>query len=286
MPTVRPFKPGWLVLTYLIPLLVLWDGLVSCLRVYSTRELRALVAEPSQRLLVGDRASAARGHVLPFNVLSVLLLTPLVRSLTWEQRACPVRTTAGRSARTRVKAAGACTCWAHPFDASAVVDEAGSLATRCQRSRAVRYAQAILGPELLAQAPVAGNVPFEGAGAISRWRIELPQRFRAFDYDTISGLEPSDVGAVLDAFGVSLSGALRAALEQFGRQLRGYVIAKRSGLRSPRVTRFEGLAIHAGCSRPTLLLEASQHRSRIRSSVRAEEIFRWPEVALTLRNWE
>lgn len=29
-------------------------------------------------------------------------------------------------------------------------------------------------------------LPFEGAGAISRWRIELPGKFRQFDYDTIS----------------------------------------------------------------------------------------------------
>jgi hypothetical protein len=29
-------------------------------------------------------------------------------------------------------------------------------------------------------------VPFEGAGAISRWRIELPRKFRSFDYDSIS----------------------------------------------------------------------------------------------------
>src|SRR5262249_51930794 len=31
-------------------------------------------------------------------------------------------------------------------------------------------------------------LPFEGAGAISRWRFMLPQEFRAFDYDTISDL--------------------------------------------------------------------------------------------------
>jgi hypothetical protein len=31
-------------------------------------------------------------------------------------------------------------------------------------------------------------LPFEGAGAISRWRIELPKRFRSFDYDTIANL--------------------------------------------------------------------------------------------------
>ncbi|MEM6830336.1 MAG: hypothetical protein AAF551_07450, partial [Bacteroidota bacterium] len=29
-------------------------------------------------------------------------------------------------------------------------------------------------------------LPFEGAGAISRWRLELPDAFRQFDYDTIS----------------------------------------------------------------------------------------------------
>ncbi|MEJ7711902.1 MAG: hypothetical protein WKF84_19040 [Pyrinomonadaceae bacterium] len=29
-------------------------------------------------------------------------------------------------------------------------------------------------------------LPFEGAGAISEWRIELPQEFKQFDYDTIS----------------------------------------------------------------------------------------------------
>lgn len=29
-------------------------------------------------------------------------------------------------------------------------------------------------------------LPFEGAGAISKWRIELPDKFKQFDYDTIS----------------------------------------------------------------------------------------------------
>ena len=29
-------------------------------------------------------------------------------------------------------------------------------------------------------------IPFEGAGAISKWRVELPENFRQFDYDTIS----------------------------------------------------------------------------------------------------
>ena len=29
-------------------------------------------------------------------------------------------------------------------------------------------------------------LPFEGAGAVSKWRIELPEKFRQFDYSTIS----------------------------------------------------------------------------------------------------
>lgn len=47
MPTVRPMRWQYLVLTYLIPVipwLIFWDGLVSHLRVYSTDELGALVA--------------------------------------------------------------------------------------------------------------------------------------------------------------------------------------------------------------------------------------------------
>ena len=47
MPFVRPLRASWLLFTYaipLIPLLVLWDGLVSCLRVYSESELCELLA--------------------------------------------------------------------------------------------------------------------------------------------------------------------------------------------------------------------------------------------------
>ena len=29
-------------------------------------------------------------------------------------------------------------------------------------------------------------IPFEGAGAISKWRVELPEKFRQFDYDSIT----------------------------------------------------------------------------------------------------
>jgi hypothetical protein len=54
LPFLRPFRWVWLPLTYLVPVLpafVLWDGVVSCLRVYSPDELRELVAsiEPRHR---------------------------------------------------------------------------------------------------------------------------------------------------------------------------------------------------------------------------------------------
>lgn len=47
VPLLRPFRWTWVPLTYLVPVIpffILWDGVVSCLRVYSPAELRALVA--------------------------------------------------------------------------------------------------------------------------------------------------------------------------------------------------------------------------------------------------
>jgi hypothetical protein len=47
-PAIKPRTLARFVFTYLVPLvplLALWDGVVSCLRVYSPRELRALLAE-------------------------------------------------------------------------------------------------------------------------------------------------------------------------------------------------------------------------------------------------
>ncbi len=46
-PFIRPFKIGRLIFTYLIPivpLFVLWDGIVSSLRTYSIKEMKELVA--------------------------------------------------------------------------------------------------------------------------------------------------------------------------------------------------------------------------------------------------
>ncbi len=47
-PFIRPFKIGRIIFTYLIPLVpifVLWDGIVSSLRTYSVKEMQDLVAE-------------------------------------------------------------------------------------------------------------------------------------------------------------------------------------------------------------------------------------------------
>lgn len=47
-PFIKPFRFGRLLFTYLIPvvpLVVLWDGLVSCLRTYSVAEMKILVAQ-------------------------------------------------------------------------------------------------------------------------------------------------------------------------------------------------------------------------------------------------
>ncbi|MCL6267924.1 hypothetical protein [Flagellimonas myxillae] len=47
-PFIRPFKWGRILFTYLIPivpLFVLWDGVISSLRTYSVKEMKALVAE-------------------------------------------------------------------------------------------------------------------------------------------------------------------------------------------------------------------------------------------------
>lgn len=56
-------------------------------------------------------------------------------------------------------------------------------------------------------------LPFEGAGAISRWRIELPRTFRQFDYDTISDVVLHVRYTARDG-GTPLRGAAVASLTQ------------------------------------------------------------------------
>jgi hypothetical protein len=55
VPFLRPFRLAWIPLTYLIPaipLFILWDGLVSCFRIYNEEELMSMAraADPDGRL--------------------------------------------------------------------------------------------------------------------------------------------------------------------------------------------------------------------------------------------
>lgn len=51
-PFIRPFKPGRIIFTYIIPvvpLVVLWDGIVSSFRTYSVKEMNELVNKLNDR---------------------------------------------------------------------------------------------------------------------------------------------------------------------------------------------------------------------------------------------
>ena len=51
VPFLRPFRWAWIPLTYLIPIIplfIVWDGLVSCLRCYNQDELLALTQAAGQ----------------------------------------------------------------------------------------------------------------------------------------------------------------------------------------------------------------------------------------------
>ncbi len=60
IPFLRPFRWGWIPLTYLVPIIPLfigWDGFVSCLRCYNQEELRQMtdeVASPDYDWEVGE----------------------------------------------------------------------------------------------------------------------------------------------------------------------------------------------------------------------------------------
>src|SRR5262249_8282496 len=63
-------------------------------------------------------------------------------------------------------------------------------------------------------------LPFEGAGVISEWRVELPKDFRQFDYETISDVilhiryTARDGGAVLrDGSSKELQGRLAKLMQ-------------------------------------------------------------------------
>jgi hypothetical protein len=70
-PRIRPSSWSRLVLTYVIPivpLLVTWDGVVSCLRTYRPRELRALTAGLDRGYRWDVGTYSRRGNVVTFLV--------------------------------------------------------------------------------------------------------------------------------------------------------------------------------------------------------------------------
>jgi hypothetical protein len=72
-PFIRPFSWTRLLFTFLVPvlpLLTLWDGLVSCLRVYDPAELRALLpADADDYVFEIDRIVPSTGPKLPITLL-------------------------------------------------------------------------------------------------------------------------------------------------------------------------------------------------------------------------
>lgn len=72
---IRPLRLDWLAVTFLVPLmpaLVVWDGLVSCLRVYSPEELRQMTGELASYDWEIERIPLG----LPGGVGTVLIGTP------------------------------------------------------------------------------------------------------------------------------------------------------------------------------------------------------------------
>src|SRR5215212_6348397 len=61
-------------------------------------------------------------------------------------------------------------------------------------------------------------MPFEGAGAVSRWQLELPKNFRQFDYETINDVILSI------AYTASEDGALRQAVEDLNADIEGTLL--------------------------------------------------------------
>jgi hypothetical protein len=57
-------------------------------------------------------------------------------------------------------------------------------------------------------------IPFEGAGAISKWRIELPKDFREFDYDSITDVVMHLRYTALDG-GDKLKGVAEASVKNY-----------------------------------------------------------------------
>lgn len=90
MPFLRPFRWGWVPLTYVVPVIpffIFWDGFVSCLRCYSLNELR----EMTQNLESSDYDWEIGGFDLPGVPFdgSYLIGVPTTRSRTDESAPAP-----------------------------------------------------------------------------------------------------------------------------------------------------------------------------------------------------
>ena len=106
-------------------------------------------------------------------------------------------------------------------------------------------------------------LPFEGAGAISRWRFELPAEFRAFDYGTITDLvlqiryTARDGGAALKA---DAAGRVRSAMAAQNAEI---VRGRRRGRPGPRLQPPARVRRRVGQPHRTAA-RAADHRGRYR----------------------
>jgi hypothetical protein len=103
-------------------------------------------------------------------------------------------------------------------------------------------------------------MPFEGAGAISTWRLTLPKTFRTFDYDTIT-----DVIIHL-SYTADQDGVLRGIVEQANAALDGTImnhlgtegLARVYGLRQDFSTAFNRL-LHSPAGTPVRIILIDRH---------------------------
>ena len=72
-------------------------------------------------------------------------------------------------------------------------------------------------------------MPFEGAGAISSWKLELPSTFRPFDYDTISDV------IIHISYTAEQDGALREAVEAINGETEGLLAEYLKSISSQRI---------------------------------------------------
>ncbi|MEO5999033.1 MAG: hypothetical protein ABIQ00_20345 [Chitinophagaceae bacterium] len=83
-PLIKPFEIERIIFTYLIPvlpLLTLWDGVVSVLRTYTIRELKQMIYELRDNELFDWEVDVAKGKQ---NEILYLLGTPVKLKISWK----------------------------------------------------------------------------------------------------------------------------------------------------------------------------------------------------------